>query len=170
MILKIRVILDTEQDVFRDIEINEDNTLLDFHKEIKTAFNLEGDEMASFFLSNEQWFQGSEIPMEDMSGEPDAEIMSNTTLKAVTPKKGGRMIYLYDFLAMWTFYCEVVDVLKPDNSKEYPLVSLAYGERPENAPEKESMDFSLDEDGLDFDDDFDDEEEDYFDEDPYSYY
>ncbi|MGQ1928408.1 IS1096 element passenger TnpR family protein [Ornithobacterium rhinotracheale] len=176
MILKIRVILDAEQDVFRDIEIEEKSTLFEFHQAIKNAFGLAGEEMASFFLSNDQWFQGSEIPLENMAGDEDAETMQETTLSAVVPKKGGRMIYLYDFFSMWTFFCEVVDRIKKDSQKDYPLVSLIYGECPKEAPNKEQMEFDIDEDGLNFEDDLDDDfedgydDDDYFDSDPYGGY
>lgn len=175
MILKIRIILDTDKDVFRDIEIEDENHLVALHNTIKKAFYLEGDEMASFFLSNDQWFQGSEIPLENMSDEesPNEETMHNTTLKSVIPGKGGKMIYLYDFFAMWTFYCEVIDVYKKQSTQSYPNISYSYGERPSSPPEKAQMDFSIDEDlDNDFDDDFDEfsSEEDYFDDDPYNYY
>ena len=40
MIYRFRVILDndTEDDIFRDIEINKEDTLLEFHKSIITSF------------------------------------------------------------------------------------------------------------------------------------
>lgn len=162
MIVKFRVILDAEQDVFRDIEISSNAVLLDFHQSIKEAFSLEGEELASFFLSNDAWFQGSEIPMEDMSGEDDnAEIMSNTQIGSVVSRPGARMIYLYDFLSMWTFFCEVVEV-KPKEEIEKPRVTFSYGETPKEAPVNESMQISIEEDL----DDWEEEE----DNDPYSFY
>lgn len=170
MILKIRVILDTEQDVFRDIEIEDKRSLLELHTAIKKAFSLKGEEMASFFLSNDQWFQGSEIPMEDMSGEEDAETMANVNLKSVIPNKGGKMIYLYDFLQMWTFYCEVLSVAKKENNKVYPNVSYTYGECPAEPPQKESMHFDIEDDLEEEDLSEDYLEEDDFDENPYGYY
>lgn len=157
MIHKIRVILETEQDVFRDIEIKLSHTLEDFHKVIKSAFDLEGEEMASFYLSNEDWFQGSEVPLEDMSEEGDIEIMSQVTVGEVIPSKGGRMIYVYDFLSLWTFYCEVVEEEVVSVEAELPAVVFSFGKRPAEAPENDMLaDLDLD---LDFDeDDFKDDD------------
>ena len=59
MIYRIRVILDlAEDDVFRDIEINETATLEDLHNVITHSFGFLGNEMASFYRSNDQWEQG----------------------------------------------------------------------------------------------------------------
>ena len=52
MIYRFRVILDAKEDVFRDIEINSENTLEEFHNSITQAFGFEGNEMASFYVSN----------------------------------------------------------------------------------------------------------------------
>lgn len=156
--MKIRVILNTEDNVFRDIIIHPETTLLDFHHHIKQAFQMEGDEMASFYLSNDAWFQGSEIPMEDMTGETDAETMATIKLSDVISKKGGRMIYVYDFFTMWTFYCEAVDMdtsIEPGKTK----ISLSVGHRPESAPEIK-LDFEIEED----------EDDEAYDEDMNSYY
>ena len=46
MIYRFRVILDADEDVFRDIEIEADATVEDFHNAITQAFGFEGGEMA----------------------------------------------------------------------------------------------------------------------------
>lgn len=150
---KIRIILETEQDVFRDIEIQETQTLFNLHNVIKDAFDLEGEEMASFYLSNDEWFQGSEIPLEDMSDEGDVETMHEVTITQVIPEKGGKMIYVYDFFSLWTFYCEVVETDVISVNTEFPAVAFSFGTRPDEAPEKDML-ADLD---LDFDDDDDDD-------------
>jgi hypothetical protein len=67
-IVKLRVILDVEADVFRDVEIARDATLLALHEAILAAFGWAGDEMASFYRSNESWERGAEIPLLAMPG------------------------------------------------------------------------------------------------------
>ena len=54
MIYRFRVILDAKEDVFRDIEIDSENTLEEFHNSITQAFGFEGNEMASFYVST--WY------------------------------------------------------------------------------------------------------------------
>lgn len=43
MIYKIRVILDTKEDVFRDIEVRDKQTLFTLYKGIMSAFSLKGE-------------------------------------------------------------------------------------------------------------------------------
>jgi hypothetical protein len=67
-IFKFRVIVDTEKDVFRDIEIETDATFEAFHKAVLDAFDFEEGEMASFYMSNESWEKGLEIALMDVGG------------------------------------------------------------------------------------------------------
>ena len=67
MLYRFRVILDAEDDVFRDIEIMANNTLEDLHNTILQSFGFDGTELASFYISNENWEQGEEISQFDMA-------------------------------------------------------------------------------------------------------
>jgi hypothetical protein len=49
MVYKIRIILDAEEDIFRDLEIEAHNTLEEFHNALTQAFGFLGNEMASFY-------------------------------------------------------------------------------------------------------------------------
>ena len=77
MIYKIRVILDTKDDVFRDIEIRDKQTLFTLYKGIMSAFSLQGEELASFYVSDEAWNQGKEIPLENMDESNEDETMAD---------------------------------------------------------------------------------------------
>ena len=66
MIYRLRVILDVEQDVFRDLEIEASASLDDLHLSITQAFGFLGNEMASFYRTNEEWVQGEELPLLDL--------------------------------------------------------------------------------------------------------
>ncbi len=158
MIYRFRVILDTEEDVFRDLEIDQNETLEVFHNCITQAFGFDGSEMASFYISNEQWEQGEEISLFDMSdGNSEVRLMNETSLDTVTHEKQTRMIYVYDFLSMWTFMVELAEVAMPEPGREYPNLMFAHGDLPDSAPEKnfeaEKNEFG---DGLDDDLDIDD--------------
>ena len=81
MIYRFRVILDIQEDVFRDIEIEGESTFEDFHNTITQSFGFGGQEMASFYLSNELWEQGEEIALFDMGEKPgDVMVMEETSL------------------------------------------------------------------------------------------
>ena len=49
MIYSIRIILDSKDDVLRDLEIKSNSSFEELHFAIVDAFNLKGKEMASFY-------------------------------------------------------------------------------------------------------------------------
>ena len=69
MIFRFRVVLDndTKEDIFRDIEIRKTDTFEDLHNSITQSFGFDGSEMASFYLSDDEWNQGEEISLFDLS-------------------------------------------------------------------------------------------------------
>ena len=50
MVYKFRVILDAEEDIFRDLAIESHTTLEDLHNAIVNAFGFDGTETGSFLL------------------------------------------------------------------------------------------------------------------------
>ncbi len=164
MIYKFRITLDVLDDVFRDIAIRKTNTFEDLHFAIVQAFGFEGQELASFYKSDDKWNQGEEIALEDMSdGQKPILMMNETILEDILSEKQTRLIYVYDFFSMWTFYVELADITEPESGLTYPDLLFAQGQLPENPPEKNfeadmfdqfSDEFSdeIDNDGLDLDD------------------
>ena len=53
MVYKFRVILDSEEDVFRDIAIFAEDTLEDLHNAIFNSFGFDGMDVASFYTCDE---------------------------------------------------------------------------------------------------------------------
>ena len=159
MIYRFRVILDndTEDDVFRDLEIRESDSLEDLHNIITQSFGFDGLEMASFYISDETWNQGEEISMFDVSeGTSGARIMSETTISKVVHEVSTKLIYVYDFMKMWTFYVELAEIIEEAQGTAYPNLMFAHGIMPEEAPEKNfEADKELDEFGDEFEDDID---------------
>jgi hypothetical protein len=135
MILKLRVILDIEEDVFRDIELDREDHMLDLHQAIVNAFEFDGSQLASFYKSDDDWNQGDEIPLESMDN--NTAPMEEVPLTDCFNDEEKRMIYVYDFLDMWTFLVELVEVKEPDITETYPALTLVYGQRPEQAPDKQ---------------------------------
>jgi len=165
MAYKIRIVLDVEKDVIRDILVNESINLEDLHFIIAKSFGFQGIEMASFYRTNEDWEQGEEIPLVDMSEDGTAVCMGNSLLKDTLLKEGDNLIYVYDFLSMWTFFVELSKIVATDE-KELPKVLLSIGEKPDKAPEKE---FTAEEDFND-PDELDDDDFENFDEFDYDNY
>ncbi|NNJ88880.1 MAG: hypothetical protein HKP53_05725 [Eudoraea sp.] len=152
MIYKIRIILDAKEDIFRDIEIEAENTLEDFHNAITQAFGFLGDEMASFYTCDENWNQDEEIALFDMSeGNSPVRLMNEAVLEDILTRQTPKLIYVYDFLNMWTFYVELADIVELTEGHDYPNVLFSFGELPESPPEKN---FEADP-NFDFDETFD---------------
>jgi len=153
MIYKFRAILDAEEDVFRDIAIQEEDTLEDLHNAIVNAFGFDGLEVASFYTCDDQWNQEDEIPMfdtGDVAGEQ--KIMSDYALNQLLGKDQTKIIYVYDFINMWTFLVELAAVEEEEISVIYPNLLFSHGELPTIAPEKE-----FEAEGEDFYDEFEDD-------------
>ncbi|MEM6684694.1 MAG: hypothetical protein AAF617_02770 [Bacteroidota bacterium] len=136
MIYRFRIILDATEDVFRDIEIQEEATFEDFSNAITQSFGFDGMEMASFYVSDEEWNQGEEISQFDM-GEDTGRLMNETTLDGVFSEDQTRMIYVYDFLNMWTFLVELAEIAEPVNGVSYPNLLFSHGILPDSAPDKQ---------------------------------
>lgn len=159
---KIRVILNTEEDVIRDIAIDSNSNLEDLHNAITNAFGFTGDQMASFYRSDETWVQGEEHPLFDMGEGAGRKVqMGEVLLDEVLEKVHDKMLYVYDFFAMWSFYVELIETNFDHNNVELPGLLFSLGLVPSAPPDVlfESEDLSLD----DFDeDDFDEDDFDEF--------
>jgi len=137
MVYKIRLILDTEENVLRDIVISYNDTLEDLHNAITNAFGFYGTEMASFYRTDDNWNQGDEIPLFDMSESNNSMSMQTFKIKEVLTEDNDKLIYVYDFLALWSFYVELISIEEDENLIELPSLLLSVGVVPDEAPEKE---------------------------------
>ncbi|MCF6224654.1 MAG: plasmid pRiA4b ORF-3 family protein [Flavobacteriaceae bacterium] len=136
MIYKIRVILNTKEDVIRDIAIHKSVTLENLHNAITNAFGFNGNEMASFYRSDSEWMQGEEFPLFDMSEDSKGTIqMCDLSIENVLEKKHDKLIYVYDFFTMWSFYVEVIENNFDENNLEVPSLIFSLGTVPNNAPD-----------------------------------
>ena len=157
MIYRLRIILDTKIDVIRDIEIKSINTFEDLHFAIVNAFSFEGNEMASFYLSDPEWKQGEELTFESFGHE---KVMKEHILNTIINNDQKNFIYVYDFLKLWTFFIEVVETNDENSYSHYPQTIFSIGDTPIKAPEKL---FVEDKSDKYLEDDFEEE-------DPYQFY
>ena len=128
--------------------------LEDLHFTIAKSFGFEGQEMASFYRTDDEWNQGEEIPLFNMAEAGEGISMQTCVLKETLPNVNDKLIYVYDFLNMWTFYVDVVDI-SSDEKQDLPQTILSVGEIPKEAPEKEFVAEKLDSEFDDDEDDFD---------------
>lgn len=165
MVYKFRVILDAEEDVFRDIAILESDTLEDLHNAIVNAFGFDGLEVASFYTCDDTWNQEDEIPMFDAGDVPgENKIMSDYTLDAILDAENTKILYVYDFINMWTFLVELAAIEETEEvGVIYPNLMFSHGEMPAEAMEKHFVsDLEEEESYNEFEDDLDQDDLDMF--------
>lgn len=172
MVYKIRVILDSKDSIFRDIEIKEKQTLWNLHLGIKSAFSLQGEDLSMFTILDEQGVEVKSVPLEDMSDDGDGEIMSDVYLMEAFQKAGDKIQFQYGLIDLWEFFCELVEIIEEKPAVNYPITVFRFGNVPLKAPSKSGgsgksaampaafMDEDFGDIDGEFKDDFDDEFED----------
>lgn len=162
MVYKIRVILDAKDNIFRDIEVKEKQTLWNLHLGIKSAFSLMGEELSAFNLLEQDGSIIKSVPLEDMSDEEDGEIMSDIYIREAFAQKGDRAQFQYGFLDLWEFFCELIEIMEEKPAVNYPITVFRFGSMPMKAPSKsggagknkKSAMPLMDDDDFGFEDDF----------------
>ncbi|MGB1003445.1 MAG: IS1096 element passenger TnpR family protein [Salibacteraceae bacterium] len=162
--LRLRVLIDTEGDnnVFRDIEMPSNSTFEEFHIAIQESFNFDNSQMASFYESDDSWERGDEIMLMDMSMDDKQKVrlMKDVLLGEILEKEDQKMLYIFDFLVMWTFFIEVVSLGEFSKETSYPNVLLSVGDAPDQQSKsaedlfgsmKSEMMPGAEDDGEDFD-------------------
>jgi hypothetical protein len=95
------IIEGNKEEIYRDILIQEDKTLEDFHFAILDAFGLKEGEMASFYTCTENWEEGLEITLMDM-GTMEHEsvniLMQEFTISQSVEQDVKYYKFTYDFL------------------------------------------------------------------------
>jgi hypothetical protein len=163
MVYKFRVILDAEEDIFRDIAILAEDTLEDLHNAIFNSFGFDGMEVASFYTCDETWNQEDEISLfdtGDILGEQ--KIMSDYLLSDILDKENTKIIYVYDFINMWTFLVELASIEEQVIANTYPETIFSHGEIPDEAMEKNFESDDADSYNDEFEDGFDEDDLDMF--------
>ncbi len=169
--LKFRVLLDSESknEAFRDILISDTDNFESFYKAIMSSFRFKGDQMASFYVSNDAWDKGHEISLMDMSYDDDSidspsAVMKEAIIKDFLEEPDQKFILVYDFMRMWIFLIELIGYEK--ENPVAPEVLMAVGMAPPEdsrlvADSDELITDEGDDEDYDDDDDDDDFSEDY---------
>lgn len=163
--LKFRVLLDNEQDdeIFRDIIIDENDNFESLYHAIMNDFRFEGNQMASFYMSNDEWDKGHEISLMDMNYgdeaiDEKASVMSSAVLRNFMESSDQKIILVYDFLRMWIFLIELIEKVEQNVTLPETVMSIGM------APPEDSRMMNLDDEDEDlsaFEDEFEDDDDIY---------
>ncbi|HMC96189.1 MAG TPA: hypothetical protein VKG92_00905 [Flavobacteriales bacterium] len=142
-IYRFRVLIDHPSEAFRDIEIGSEQSFLELHKAIKEAFGFIGQEMASFYVSDEEWGKGPEIPLADLGfgqdGDEAPALMDQVLISDHIRSTDQRFIYAYDFLHMWMFMVELIHAEDPEKGVAYPRVVMSMKEAPDEHSKEDDL-------------------------------
>jgi hypothetical protein len=155
MLYTFRVLIDYEKDVFREIAIRSDQSFMDLSQSIIKSFQFKGDQIASFYMSNEDWDKGEEIVQFEMDDDNEMKSMEKTMLNDLIKDKNQRVLYIYDFLKFWIFYIELISIQKEVENEIYPILINSIGLAPDE--ESKSMEFEMPQDRMDEDSELDPE-------------
>tara|TARA_B100001758_G_C18388302_1_gene601411 strand:- start:1361 stop:1915 length:555 start_codon:yes stop_codon:yes gene_type:complete len=150
--LKFRILLDSKdkQEVFRDILIKDTDNFESFFNAIIQSFNLSGKEMASFYVSNDNWDKGQEISLLDLNFGDEVQnsspIMKNSIIKDFIEEPDQKFLFIYDFLNMWIFLVELIGY--ENNEPQIPELILSIGEAPTEKNNDELADLLLEGENL----------------------
>ena len=132
--IKIRITLESKEDVIREILVNPEKNLEYLHQSIIKNLKLDKFEMASFYITDSNLNLGEEIPLFDTS-EKDGDVitMKNMPISSVLHSEDSKLIYVYDFMNMWRFFVEYLESSEETTEK----CTHKIGEMPEE-PKKPS--------------------------------
>jgi hypothetical protein len=119
-------------EVWREIELAEDNTLEDLHLVIQQAFSWWDDHLYSFFLSGQPWDQRTEI------GSPWSDAPEHThhvQIGQLDLRVGQTFLYLFDYGDQHEFDVNVQDIHRLAPKGEYPRVLTYQGTSPPQYPD-----------------------------------
>ena len=145
----IRVILEANEDVIRDIEINSDCLLSELHYFLIECFELNKNELASFYTTNNELEIINEIPL--VSFEERDSNMDNTNLELILDEDNNNLIYVYDYMKMWRFLLELKSI---EENFDFKKCTNKIGEMPNEAPEINFAEENQNEDEDSIDDEY----------------
>lgn len=158
-VYKFRILLDSvfSEEVFRDILIDSTDNFKDLHDTILKAFDFTGEQLSSFYISNDDWDKGEEISLMDMSfGEEEAsKTMDGTLLEDCMYDARQKIILVYDFLKMWIFLIELQEVTQT-SEHALPFCTVAIGDAPKEDSKESELEEEISADDYlgNFDDEF----------------
>ena len=151
----IRIHLEHKDDVIRDIAISSEKTIEYLHFEIIDALKLDKNEMASFYMTNDEFELLQEIPLFKIDDKENSMLgMNEITVGAVFQEVNSQLLYVYDFLKMWRFSITFIE--ESDNETTENSCIKSIGEMPKEAPE---IQFEAKKEFDPFDTDFEDFDE-----------
>jgi hypothetical protein len=142
-VLRFEASLADYEDVERSIEVREDQTPVDLHNGIQTAFDWRDDHPYSFWLDGEFW--GDRSTEYSAPIEPDDEgATADVPIVELGLKPGTKLAYVFDFGDSWRVALRLA-ATTPDDGGHYPRTVATKGEALPQYPDQDEGEYADDE-------------------------
>lgn len=139
-VYRLKVYLEDNEDVFRDIDIKASQNFEQFHTIIQEAFKFDAKHSASFFVSDDYWRKGQEITLrkEDLPLDEEEirlkvdpkKLMSEIKIAKYIEQPHQRFVYVFDPNVQWTFLIEMIKIVEENAKLNYPTIVKSIGNAP----------------------------------------
>jgi len=131
---RFKVSLKNNPDIWRIIDIKENQMLSSLHKAIFKTFDRTEEHKYSFFLSNKPYDKESEFtsPGSDTTGE--TKLATRVRIDSIALYGGPKFLYLFDYGDDWWHEVELIGVTQRVTRASYPRVVKKQGKSPLQYP------------------------------------
>lgn len=143
--LILRVALDHDKSIYRDIEIEGSKSLYKFAEAIVAAFGFDFDHAFGFYsaLKPRDIYSADtkyELFADMGDAEPGVLGVKKTKIAQAFPKLGHRLIFLFDYGDEWHFRVSLKDIGSKTAKTKYPRIVASNGEAPPQYPDPDDYD------------------------------
>jgi len=128
MVYKFVVLSDEDESFIREFEFLDSNTLLDFHNLIQDELEFDKSQMASFFMTTDNWEKEEEFTLFDMGA--GSSTMDTAVLEDIIFRKNQKLLYVFDFFNERGLFLEYTGEAKEIDGREYPSCTNSKGVPP----------------------------------------
>jgi tetratricopeptide (TPR) repeat protein len=131
---RFKVSLKDNPDIWRIIDIKENQMLSSLHKGIFKAFDRFEDHPYSFFLSNKPYDKESEYHSPGLYGDQAGKLATRIRIDSIALYGGPKFLYLFNDGDGWWHEVELTSVTKKVTRAKYPKIVKRQGKSPPHHP------------------------------------
>ena len=132
---RFKVSLRDRPDIWRIIEIKENQMLSSLHQAIFKAFDRFDEHQYSFFLSNKPYDRESQYISPGLDTDGTGKLATRIRIDSIALYGGPKFLYLFDYGDEWWHEVELIDVTEKVTRANYPRVVKKQGKSPPQYPE-----------------------------------
>ncbi len=129
MIYKFVVISGEEESFLREFELDENNTLLDFHNILQEELEYDRSQMASFYTASKVWEKEEEFTLFDMGANTTP--MDEVIIDDIVIEDNQKLLYVFDMFNERALFIECVGTVEKISERSYPVCTQSQGRPPQ---------------------------------------